>query len=144
MTNSRRNRVRNSLHTSGTRISSIPWISVVDLVTPAMRRFHTPLWSPKCFCDLCGPQGCSTHPTQYSDSVYYRYPFYYRFITLWGGSMKSICKYSLAMSPNVSKTVAFQTRELYTTSQKNPRQKYHFIFEIEADIVGSLTDFWGA
>ena len=52
--------------------------------------------------------------------------------------MKSICKYSLAMSPNVSKTVAFQTRELYTTSQKNPRQKYHFIFEIEAEIVGEV------
>ena len=48
------------------------------------------------------------------------------------------------MSPNVSKTAAFQTIEVYTTSQKNPRQKYHFIFEIEADIVGGLTDFGDA
>ena len=51
------------------------------------------------------------------------------------------CKYSLAMSPNVSKTVAFQTIDVYTTSQKNPRQKYHFIFDIEPEIVGEMSDF---
>ena len=44
-------------------------------------------------------------------------------------------------APDVSKTVVFQTREVYTTSQKNPRQKYHFIFEIEAEIVGEMSDF---
>ena len=42
---------------------------------------------------------------------------------------------------NVSKTTAFQTRELYTTSQKPPSQTYYFIFEIEADII-SWRDAW--